>query len=391
MKNNFVLLTICSLGFFGFVNHSIVYPVMPLYAVEVGASISQVGLVVSFFAYTQALLMIPAGLLSDKLSQRNLLVAGLLIATVSPLLYIIASNPVQLSLVRAFHGLGMVFFIPTALTIIVETTPKAAMGKAFGAYTTATHFGSMVGPVIGGYLLNQFSYEASFLSCSVFSIIGLVLLFMRFKDIPGKKPAEHVVKPLLSETLKWLSKKPVMASMLAPLFIAAAVGTFSAYIPLYSAGFGINEVGAGIIFTAFYASSTLSRIPAGMLSDKFGRGPLIIFGMVLSVIAVASISGFNSLFYLCITAICFGIGTSVAQPASLALAADYSRKGEHGLAMGIFAAIFQIGLAVGPTVLGLVAGKTGFVTMFLACAAVVAFGLIVIFILLRSKNSEVVA
>ena len=389
MKKDYILLIICSTGFFGFVNHSIVFPVIPLYAVEVGASISHVGLVVSFFAYTQALLMIPAGLLSDKFSQRNLLVAGLLIATVSPLLYIIASNPVQLSLVRAFHGLGMVFFIPTALTIIVETTPKAAMGKAFGAYTTATHFGSMVGPIIGGYLLNRFSYEAAFVSCSIVSVIGLIIVFVRFRDIPGKKPPEHIVKPLLGETLKWLLKRPVMASMLTPLFIAIAVGTFSAYIPLYGTGFEISEVGVGLIITAFYASSTISRIPAGILSDKFGRGIMIIFGFALCVIAVASISWFTTLFYLCMIALCFGIGMGITQPSGLALAADHSRKGEHGLAMGIYAAVFQVGLAVGPTVLGLVVGVTGYVTMFLACAALVLFGLLLIFFLLRSKNGEV--
>ena len=123
MNKDYRLLAICLLGFFGFTNQSILFPVIPLYAIEVGALVSQVGLVVSFFAYIQALLMIPAGLLSDKLSQRGLLVAGLLIATLAPLLYIVASNPVQLSLVRALHGLSMVFIIPTALTIITEITP----------------------------------------------------------------------------------------------------------------------------------------------------------------------------------------------------------------------------------------------------------------------------
>ncbi len=389
MKKDYRLLIMCLLGFFAFTNQSILFPVIPLYAVEVGALVSQVGLVVSFFAYMQALLMIPAGLLSDKLSQRGLLVAGLFIATLAPLLYIVASNPVQLSLVRALHGLSMVFFIPTALTIITGITHKAEMGKAFGAYTTATQLGSMVGPIIGGYLLNHFGYTATFLSSSIVAAIGLLIVFIRFADIPGKRPIENVVKPNLSNSLRWLSQRLVMAAMFTPMFIAVAVGTFSSYIPLYSTGLGINEVGAGLIIAVFYACSSISRIPAGMLSDKFGRGPLIVFGMILSAIAVASISVFSSLFYLCMAALFFGIGMGITQPSGLALAADHSREGEQGLAMGVYVAIFQGGNAVGPTIIGFVAGITGFEIMFLVSSATVAFGLLIILFLLRSKKNGV--
>jgi MFS family permease len=172
---------------------------------------------------------------------------------------------------------------------------------------------------------------------------------------------------------------------LTPFTIALGIGTIGAYIPLYVEGFGITTIGAGLIITLSFASSASLRIAAGTLSDKIGRKPMIMFGLLIGTVTIALISQFHTLFLLSIIAFCFGIGVGIVQPSSMALTADLSPKEAKGLATGMFTSAYQIGNAVGPTAMGAVAGISNLETMFLACGLSLAVGLLIIITLFRTR------
>jgi len=355
---------------------------MPLYAAELGAPVSQVGLIVATASYFAAFLLIPFGMLSDKLGRRNLLVGGLVVFTLAPLLYPLAINPHQLILVRAIHGLAPAAFLPAAIALVVDLTPAAQRGEAIGWYTMSLQLGLMAGPITGGFVLGYFGFDAAFYSCSVVSFLGLVFALSRLGAAAQRPAAE----PAGTSSWSWIKQTLVFAGLLTPLFAAVGSGTIAAYIPLYGKGFGITEASAGLIITAVYASSALLRAPAGRLSDKIGRKPMIICGLALSALAVGFISVYHSLWQLIIIAVFFGIGMGLVMPASLALIADLSSAGERGLAMAVPTCFFQVGLAVGATGMGFVAEISNFETMFLACASSLAFGLFVIWGLMRARQ-----
>lgn len=381
MKNSFTLFTVYIIAFVGFAGFSLLFPVIPLYAAELGAPVSQVGLIVAIYSYVTALFLIPFGMLSDKLGRHNLLVAGLVIFTLAPLLYPLTTNPQQLILVRAIHGLAAAAFLPAAVALVVDLTPAAQRGEAIGWYTASLQLGLMAGPITGGFVLGYFGFNAAFYSCSAVSVLGLAFILYRLSAI-AQRPVAELAE---GSSWSWMKQTLVFAGLLTSLFIATGSGTIAAYIPLYGKGFGITEAGAGSIITAVYASSALLRAPAGRLSDKVGRKPVIICGLALSAVAVALFSVFHSLSELIIIAVFFGIGMGMAMPASLALVADLSPPGETGLSMAIPTCFFHVGLAVGATAMGVVAGMSNFETMFLACASSLAFGLLVILGLMRAR------
>jgi MFS family permease len=167
LKNSSVLPIIYTIGFFQFASQSFLFPVMPLYATKLGASISEVGLIVAFIAYGNALFMIPFGLLSDRFGRRTFLIAGLVISTLSALLYTLTINPLQLSILRITHGVGLAAQVPTTIAMALDLSPENQRGKAIGWYTTATQSGLMIGPIIGGYVLNNFGFASAFLGCGL--------------------------------------------------------------------------------------------------------------------------------------------------------------------------------------------------------------------------------
>ncbi len=150
----------------------------------------------------------------------------------------------------------------------------------------------------------------------------------------------------------------------------------------------MTEADAGAIITAIYASSAVLRAPAGRLADKADRKLLLIGGVGISAIAVSLFAFFHSLPQFIIIGIIFGIGMGIAMPASLVMAADFSSASGRALSMAIPTCFFNVGLAAGPTVMGYVAQMSSFETMFLACAASLAFGLFIMLGLMRAQKVQ---
>jgi MFS transporter, DHA1 family, multidrug resistance protein len=383
LKNSFTLLTLYIVAFVGFAGFSFMFPVIPLYAAKLGATVSQVGVIVATISYVTAFFLIPFGILSDRFGRQKLLIGGLAVFTVAPLLYPLASNPAQLILVRAIHGLGAAAFLPTAIALVVDLTPETKRGEAIGWYTASLQLGLMSGPITGGFLTSQFGFNAAFYGCSAVSLIGLILAFSRLRAI-AHQPA--VIPIERKSSWRWLGQPLAIAVLLAPLLVAVGSGTIGSYIPLYGMGFGMTETDAGAIITAVYASSALLRAPAGRLADRVDRKLLLLGGVGLSAAAVSLFAFFHGLAPFIIIGIIFGIGMGIAMPASLVMAADFSSAGGRGVAMAIPTCFFNVGLALGPTIMGPVAQMSGFKTMFLACAASLALGLFIMLGLMRVQK-----
>ena len=86
MKNSFTLITLYIIAFVGFAGFSFLFPVIPLYAADLGATVAEVGVIVATISYVTAFFLIPFGMLSDKFGRHKLLVGGLAIFTLAPLL-----------------------------------------------------------------------------------------------------------------------------------------------------------------------------------------------------------------------------------------------------------------------------------------------------------------
>jgi DHA1 family multidrug resistance protein-like MFS transporter len=382
LSNSSILPTIYITGLIGLASYNMLAAVIPLYVTKLGASVSEVGLIVAINAYCTALFMIPFGLLSDRFGRRILLLSGLIISTIVPFLYVFSNTILQLSVLRALHGIASATFVPNLMASVIDMSPPEQKGKSIGWYTTATQSGLMIGPIFGGFLLSSFGFEVAFIGSGVLSLVSLLVVITRFHLLPRKEAA----KLELEASWSWLKQKALYGALLSPLVMVFGIGTLSAYIPLYVQDFGISATGAGLIITLCYASSAALRVTAGSLSDRIGRKPMILGGLLLSVIMMALIPQFNSLLLLSIVSFCYGIGYGILQPSAVALTSDLSPRKNLGLAASMFASAVHVGMAVGPTAMGAVAETSNLGTMFIACALSLAFGWLIIFVLFRIER-----
>jgi MFS family permease len=357
-------------AFFGF---SILIPVMPLYTSHLGASISQVGLIVSIFSYVPAFLMIPFGILADRFEKRTFMIMGLTILTLAPILYLFVTTPDQLILVRIVHGFGPAMLVPASVSTVANLAQSDHRGESLGWMTTASQAGLMVGPLTGGFLLNSFDFNAAFYACTIGSVIGLAMVLFRFGNFSSRS-----VDMTAKRSWGWIKQRWIFAALIVPTVLAAGYGSTGTYIPLHGLDLSINEAGAGIIIACSFASSAVLRVPVGRLADRIGTKGLILAGLALSGITMTGFALFTNLWQLIIVAILFGIGSGTATISTLLRLTSSAPPSGRGLASGAFTSFFQIGLALGTTAMGYIADARGFVFMFYITALCIIIGLLVI-------------
>ncbi|MCX5996410.1 MAG: MFS transporter [Chloroflexi bacterium] len=385
MNARFTLATIYLVAFAGYTSISWLFPVIPYYTTSLGISVADTGFIVSLYSYVLAIGIIPVGMLSDRLGRRQFLVAGLILSTIAPCLYPLAQDIASLYLVGITLGLGGALFMPTALATITDLSRQGEHGKAIGWYTAASQLGLMAGPVAGGYIVQQFGFSAAFYGCGALPLIALIFVLTRLRAIPQKP----VTRSTGEHPWLWLRHPGAIVSLLALVITAVASSTVSTFIPLYVRDFGISAAGAGMIITACYASSAALRIPSGALADRLGNAPMIIAGIFLSAIAIALIPSFHVLWPLAAVGLMYGLGMGLSMPASLSWLANLSPVDKRGFSMGLGSAAFQVGLAVGATVMGIVVQNSGFSSMYLTTAGAVAVsGIIMILLLLTFKRPD---
>jgi len=359
-----------------------IYPVMPAYANALGATIAQVGVVVALLPYVSAGAQPFAGVFSDRINRRVSLIVGAALNLLCLLLYLFTSGLGSLMLVRILHGFGSAVFFPAASSLVVDIAREEKRGQALGMFTTATQLGNMSGPAVGGFVLEGFGFKASFLASALLMALSLVivLFLLRFVRTGGGPTTGFKV------SMTWFKDRKAVIANLATMLVLVGVASLLSFLPLYGEEIGIDISRVGLIIATVYFGSVLTRVLAGRISDRVGRVPVILAGMVFCTVGSFLVSIFTRELPLHGACFLFGIGMGAVLPASIALIADVAPAWIRGFALGLMGTFFYGGQAVGGTVLGIVAASAGFSRMYLVTAGSFAAIILVILMLAPRKS-----
>ncbi len=335
---------------------TLVDPILPLYASSFNISYVLVGIVVSSFGFTRIFFEIPGGLLTDRFGTRLMLILGYALITISNIVAGVAQTFVELTVARAIVGIGSAIELTASLTYIGRITTIETRGRNIALFQSAGTSAQIIGPTIGGLIADIAGRRSIFFVAALFSTIGAMLVSkMKFSKNTIESNRRKGLIPSYSDMIEILRDIRVIAisgSAFAMFFLFSGVrGTM---IPLFGAGqFQLSSSQIGLVFSLtsltilmvlFFITHRLERI--------IGRSSLLPISLSVCSISVLILSFSSDFMTLAVLSIPLGIGFGLLQPIPFATIIDFSNPAKGGLSMGILRTIADLGLIIGPMMVG---------------------------------------
>lgn len=350
--------------------YGLIAPVLPQLARHFGVSIGAATFIITAFAIMRLVAAPPAGILIQRLGERYVYVSGLLIVAVSTAACAFAHTYWQLLVYRALGGLGSTMFFIAALGLMIRISPPNARGQVAGLFSGAFLIGSVIGPVLGS-LTAGFGLHAPFVIYGVLLLVAASVVFisLRRSSLAGPAPRDE-----LSVTVRVALRHRAYRAALLSNFATgwSLFGLRFALVPLF-----VEEVldrqprnVAGIALAAFAIGNVLVVVPSGRLSDRIGRRPLLITGLVLAGLATAALGEAPSLPLFYGGALIAGIATGLFGAPQQAAVADVIGRARGGGAIATYQMMSDVGSIVGSFGVGLIAQQLSYGWSFAVSGAI---------------------
>jgi EmrB/QacA subfamily drug resistance transporter len=167
-----------------FVDGTIANVALPAIQRDLGATASQAQWVIESYAIFLASLLLVGGALGDRFGRRKIFLAGVALFTVAAIGCALSVSVRQLIVARAVQGVGAALLVPGSLALISATFPKVERGQAIGTWSGFSGIAAALGPVIGGFLVDNLSWTWAFL---INVPLGIALIVLSLAKVPESR------------------------------------------------------------------------------------------------------------------------------------------------------------------------------------------------------------
>jgi MFS family permease len=359
---------------FTFVFTSLI-PTLPIYLSRLGSNEVEIGVLIGSFALSSLTLRPFIGKALLKIPEKYFMMAGAFLFFLASVGYLFTPPFWPFLIVRVLQGIGFSFFQTASFTLVANISSAGRRGQSLSYFTLAMSFSSAVGPAIGMFVINHFNFTFLFLVCC-----GLSLGSLLISNQLGKRPVASSQHPSIKNG-SFLSRKAIPPSALSfsPLFVWGAVGAF---FPLYAISQGVAN--PGYFFTALAIMVIFGRALGGRFLDLYHWDKIILPCLFSSIISMIILAFSGNLPMFLLVAIVWGSGNAFLIPVLATYALD--RADSPGTAMGTFTAFSDLGVCLGPVIMGIVLHHTGYPIMFLCLAFIGVLNLVYFYYFVRKKG-----
>ena len=185
-----------------FIDGTVVNVALPALQSNLNATVVDVQWVVEAYALFLAALLLTGGSLGDHFGRRRIYVIGVFLFALASVWCGLAPNIKQLIIARAAQGIGGALLVPGSLAIISNSFGEEERGRAIGTWSGFTAITAAVGPVLGGWLIENVSWRAVFFINVPFALVVLLLVFLH---VPESRDEESRGLDWLGATLATIS------------------------------------------------------------------------------------------------------------------------------------------------------------------------------------------
>jgi len=369
------------LGFFAqFTFISVFYiliPTLPIYLLRLGSEETEIGVLIGIFFVSSLVLRPFVGKALLRIPEKKFMIAGTLLFVLTSLAYLWAPPFWPFFIVRVFQGIGLALFHTASFTLIANISPEAHRGQTLSYFFLAPNISLALIPSLGMFLIDHFDFPLLFWVCLAISLCSLF--------ITSKLERREVtaLKDSYTESGPFLSWEAVPPSIIA-FFSFTAWGALTAFFPLYALIHGVAN--SGLFFTAIAVMVFLGRAFGGRILDLYSRDRVIPSLLAMSVISMIILAFSKNLSMFILVGVIWGIGSGLLTPAVMVYALDRAGSSK-GPAVGTYTLLSDLGLGLGPVIMGIVIRLSSYPIMFLCLALTGVINLIYFYLFMRKKGT----
>jgi MFS transporter, DHA1 family, solute carrier family 18 (vesicular amine transporter), member 1/2 len=350
---------------------TMVVPALPEFAERDGLSDAQAALVFATFPVAQLVTALATAGLVERLGRRPLVVAATLLLAGATLMFAVTEGGAMLALARTAQGVAAGAAWTAGIAAISDVFPTRELGLRIGLAQTAGGGLGLLGPVLGGVLIDLVGTDATFLLAAALPMALLPpALMMPETRRPGARPI-----PVASGIRAVMARRRARAAAGTLAAVSGSLALIEPLVPLeLESRLGLSASAIGVVFGACLLGNMIAAPIAGRWSDRSGRiAPVAVGGAVLTASLPLIAVGPAAWVALALLVMGLGFGTMGASCGALLTEAvdEAGLAGNYGLSAAILTVVYSAGYAAGPLVGAAAVAATSFAGAMIAGAALV--------------------
>jgi MFS family permease len=330
-----------------------VYAVMPMFLLSIGASKTSLSLIEGIAESTAALVKTLTGFWSDKIGRNKpFMLTGYGISALIIPFYSIVISPFQVLYLRFIERFGKGIRTAPRDSLIAASVSDGETGRSFGLQKAMDNSGAIVGPLMAFILLTSLpgNYRIIFLFAGIPAILSIFVIIFGIKEV--KKSQESLFKKF---HFRDFSRK--FYFFLLIIFIFTLGNSTDALLMVKANEVGVKVAFIPLVYLVTSIVSVLLAIPLGSLSDKIGKEKILIAGFLIYAIVyygfgiTGSIGTIVALFAL------YGLYSAATDGIQKAFVSDLTDKNKQGTGLGIYNALLGITLLPASLIAGILYDK----------------------------------
>jgi MFS family permease len=317
-----------------------VYSVMPMFLLSIGASKTSLSLIEGVAESTASLVKALTGFWSDKVGKNKpfMIIGYGLSALIIPL-YTFVVSPMQVLCLRFMERFGKGIRTAPRDSLIAGSVTKGETGKSFGLQKAMDNSGAIFGPLIAFALLSVFpgNFRIIFLLAGIPGVLGIFVLIFGIKEARKNKT------DLITQFhLRDFSKR--FYFFLVIIFIFTLGNSTDALLMVKANEVGVKVAYIPLVYLITSIVAVLLSIPLGTLSDKIGKERLLVVGFLIYAIVYFGFGVTGSIRTIVALFALYGLYSASTDSVQKALVSDITDKNRKGTGLGIYNGLLGITL-----------------------------------------------
>ncbi|MEK6322394.1 MAG: MFS transporter [Acidobacteriota bacterium] len=368
------------------ISSEMIYPILPTFLTQtLRAPATVVGLIEGLAVGTASVVSGISGWISDRIRRRKpVAFAGYALTAVSrPMISFATGWPLVLG-ARFADRFGKGIRTAPRDALLAESSSESRRGRAFGFERAMDSAGAVLGPLVGLALVGWASLDARniFLISAIPAAVA-ALMILSVRERPGDIVAgEASIRLSLAGTTREYRRLLIVTA------VFGLANSANAFLILRAEQLGQTVAWTILAYALYNAVSSISSVPAGAASDRFGRRNLLIIGYAIYAISYAGFALASAAWLVWPLFAFYGLFPALTDGVSKALAVDTAGKAGRGMAIGIYSAVVGVTQIAASFIGGLLWDKIDPRATFYFGAALAAVAVLLLFALLPARSAS---